>query len=121
MGDALELFFNAWGMSDADARKTAISKAITNDGTYADPRTPSLLEGIDAIASYVAMFSENAPGWEARIVKTDDTQGTMRATVAFGGKGPDGTDMEQQGQYFADFDGDQISRLIGFVGTGEPA
>jgi hypothetical protein len=43
-----------------------------------------------------------------------------RATVAFGGMGPDGKEMVQHGQYFADMESDKIARMVGFVGIGEP-
>ncbi|MCY4180302.1 MAG: hypothetical protein OXD48_08520, partial [Litoreibacter sp.] len=89
-------------------------------GTYADPRSEGVLIGPAAIAGYVNMFSANAPGWTAKVVKTDETAGSLRATVAFGGMGPDGPEMVQHGQYFADFDGERITRMIGFVGTGAP-
>ena len=42
-----------------------------------------------------------------------------RATVAFGGKGPDGDDMVQLGQYYVETEGNLISRMVGFVGTGK--
>lgn len=120
MRDAVETFFSAWGMSDASERKAAIASVYAKDGGYADPRSSGVLTGEDAIADYVGMFSENAPGWSATVVSASEIGSTMRATVAFGGKGPDGSDMIQHGQYFADFDGDRISRMIGFVGLGEP-
>lgn len=120
MREAIETFFGAWGMSDADARVAAISNVYTSDGGYADPRSSGLLTGIDAIAGYVGMFSENAPGWTAEVVNAAETDDVMRATVAFGGMGPDGSKMVQHGQYFVDFDGGKISRMIGFVGLGEP-
>ncbi|MEO1446809.1 MAG: hypothetical protein AAFV46_11375 [Cyanobacteria bacterium J06635_11] len=41
-----------------------------------------------------------------------------RATVAFGGVGADGKKMVQLGQYFVETDGELISRMVGFVGTG---
>jgi hypothetical protein len=34
--------------------------------------------------------------------------------------GPDGKEMVQHGQYFADMDSDKIARMVGFVGIGEP-
>ena len=43
------------------------------------------------------MFSANAPGWTAKVVKTDEVGGAVRATVAFGGMGPDGKEMVQHG------------------------
>lgn len=119
MQKSVETFFSAWGMSDADARQAAIAKAMTSNASYADPRSPDILNGIDAIAEYVAMFSANAPGWEATVVKTSETAGMMRATVAFGGMGPDGKKMVQNGQYFAEFSDGKISRMVGFVGMGE--
>lgn len=65
------------------------------------------------------MFSANAPGWTAKVELSDTVSGVTRATVAFGGKGADGQDMVQYGQYFVEMEGDLISRMIGFVGTGE--
>jgi len=41
-----------------------------------------------------------------------------RATVAFGGMGPDGKEMVQLGQYYVETEGNLISRMVGFVGTG---
>lgn len=32
----------------------------------------------------------------------------------------DGKEMVQHGQYFVDLDGDKISPMVGFVGTGAP-
>ena len=120
MRDVIETFFSAWGMSDAAERSAAISDAYTPNGGYADPRSSGVLTGVDAIADYVAMFSENAPGWQAHVVKADETAGFWRATVAFGGKGPDGSNMVQHGQYFVECDGKKIARMVGFVGLGEP-
>jgi len=117
---AIETFFSAWGMdSDAD-RLAAISTAYAAGGTYADPRSQGALTGAEAIAAYVNMFSANAPGWTAKVVKSDETAGSIRATVAFGGMGPDGKDMVQHGQYFADLEDGKITRMTGFVGTGAP-
>ena len=105
--------------SDAD-RLAAITEAYAVDGSYADPRSPGVLTGAGAIAEYVNMFSANAPGWTASVVKSDEIAGSVRATVAFGGMGPDGNEMVQHGQYFVDMDGDKITRMVGFVGTGAP-
>ena len=120
MSGALETFFSAWGMSDADERRAAIASVISEDAVYADPRSSGGITGIEAVAAYVAMFSENAPGWEAHVVKSDETAGVTRATVSFGGKGPDGTEMIQHGQYFVEMNGDKLKKIVGFVGTGEP-
>lgn len=117
---AIETFFSAWGMESDDDRLAAISSCYSEQGTYADPRSPDILTGPAAIAGYVNMFSANAPGWTAKVVKSDEIQGCTRATVAFGGMGPDGKEMVQHGQYFADMDGDKIARMVGFVGTGAP-
>ena len=64
------------------------------------------------------MFSANAPGWSAKVLSSTTTAGVTRATVAFGGKGPDGNEMVQLGQYFVETEGELISRMVGFVGTG---
>ena len=66
------------------------------------------------------MFSANAPGWTAKVVTMSETAGSIRATVAFGGQGPDGSEMVQHGQYFADMDGNKIARMVGFAGLGAP-
>jgi hypothetical protein len=120
MRDAVETFFGAWSMADANAQKAAIAGCYAPDGEYADPRSSGVLSGVASIAEYVSMFSANAPGWTATVVKDDESGGAMRVTVAFGGMGPDGSEMVQHGQYFVEFNGDTISRMIGFVGTGAP-
>ena len=120
MTDAITRFFDAWGMTEDTARTRTIREVVSADGTYADPRAPEALTGPDAIAAYVAMFSANAPGWTARVVKSDQTADTVRVTVAFGGKGPDGSDMVQHGQYFARLLEGKIVDMVGFVGTGAP-
>lgn len=120
MSDLIETFFDAWGMDDDAARAKAVAAAFADSGTYADPRSPETLTGPAAIAEYVNMFSANAPGWTAKVVKTDTTGNAVRATVAFGGMGPDGSEMIQHGQYFTDLQDGKIMRMIGFVGTGAP-
>ena len=120
MSNSIHRFFDAWGLEDAAARADAIADALSAQARYADPRSGGVLEGPDAIADYVGMFNANAPGWRAEVVKSDEISGVHRVTVAFGGKGPDGTEMVQHGQYFAELDDGRITRLIGFVGTGEP-
>ncbi len=117
---AIDTFFDAWGMESDSDRRAAINSVYAPSGTYADPRTPSLLTGPKAIAGYVNMFSANAPGWTAKVVKSDTTEGAFRVTIAFGGIGPDGNEMVQHGQYFVTMDGSKISRMVGFAGTGAP-
>lgn len=120
MSSSVEDFFAAWGMDNDADRALAISNSFAENGTYADPRSQGKLTGAASIAEYVNMFSANAPGWTARVIKSDEIATTLRVTVAFGGMGPDGNEMVQHGQYFADMDGDKIARLVGFVGTGAP-
>lgn len=120
MTASIETFFDAWGMADDAARADAIASVYSDTGTYADPRNEGMLTGPVAISEYINMFSANAPGWTAKVVKSDETAGTVRATVAFGGKGTDGAEMVQHGQYFADLDAGKIARMVGFVGTGAP-
>ncbi|MFK7859966.1 MAG: hypothetical protein AB8B64_14145 [Granulosicoccus sp.] len=120
MSDPISTFFDAWQLDSADARLEKISGAVTANIQYDDPRTPKTVKGIDALSEYVGMFSANAPGWSAKVIKNDITGGMTRSTVSFGGKGPDGNEMVQLGQYFVEMDGELISRMIGFVGTGQP-
>ena len=120
MSDPISTFFDAWQMDDAEARLATITSAVTANVQYDDPRAPNTLTGIAALSEYVGMFSANAPGWTAKVVASATTAGMHRATVAFGGMGPDGNEMVQHGQYFVELDGELISRMVGFVGTGAP-
>ncbi|MEM7079788.1 MAG: nuclear transport factor 2 family protein [Pseudomonadota bacterium] len=121
MDDPITRFFAAWQVESADARSDLITAAVTADVEYADPNAPAPIHGAHALAEYVGMFSASAPGWSARVLVCDTIAETTRATVAFGGPGPDGSDQQQLGQYFVEFRGEQISRMIGFVGIGAPA
>ncbi len=118
MSDQISTFFEAWQLESADARLEKITSAVTANIQYDDPRTPQTVKGIDALSEYVGMFSANAPGWSAKVIGSNTTAGMTRATVAFGGMGPDGNEIVQLGQYFVETDGDLISRMVGFVGTG---
>ena len=118
MADSLTTFFDAWGTADAAARKDMIADATTADVTYSDPRSGSRLSGQDAVADYVGMFSANAPGWTAKVVSSDEINGYSRSIIAFGGMGPDGTEMTQHGTYFCETVDGKLSMIAGFVGTG---
>ena len=119
MTTAIEIFFTAWSETDAAARQALIASAVSETASYADPRAQEPITGVAALGEYVGMFSANAPGWTATVQKTDTIAGVTRATVAFGGKGPDGSEMRQLGQYYIECDEDGlIARMIGFVGTG---
>lgn len=113
---ALETFFSAWSDTDAATRSGKIAEALADDATYSDPRSGGRLSGHEAIAEYVGMFSANAPGWTAEVVRSDEVNGYVRAVVKFGGMGPDGQEMAQHGTYFADFGDGKITSLAGFVG-----
>jgi hypothetical protein len=119
MTDPITTFFSAWQMEDAEQRLTAIKSSVTETVQYNDPRTPETVQGISALNDYVGMFSANAPGWSAKVVKSDTTANITRVTVAFGGMGPDGSEQTQLGQYFVEKEGELISRMVGFVGIGE--
>lgn len=119
MSDCTNIFFEAWQIEDAESRLSKITSAVTGGIQYNDPRTPEALNGIAALNNYVGMFSSNAPGWSAKVVKSDTTANVTRITVAFSGSGPDGIKQVQFGQYFVENDGYLISRMVGFVGTGE--
>lgn len=120
MPESISSFFEAWQIEDAGVRRDRIAGAVTEDVRYDDPRTPDTVIGIDALSDYVGMFSANAPGWSARVVKSDTIGGVTRCTVAFAGKGPDGAEKVQLGQYFVEKAGDRVCRMVGFVGTGDP-
>lgn len=119
MSDCITTFFEAWQIEEAETRLAKINSAVTESIQYDDPRTPETLNGIEALSNYVAMFSANAPGWSAKVVKSDTISSVTRVTVAFGGMGQDGLQQVQLGQYFVEKDGDLVSRMVGFVGTGE--
>ncbi|MEO1021508.1 MAG: nuclear transport factor 2 family protein [Bacteroidota bacterium] len=119
MSDPISTFFEAWEIEDAGPRREKIASAVAENVHYVDPRTPEPIEGIDALSDYVGMFSANAPGWSAKVINSDTTGSVTRATVAFSGMGPDGTENVQLGQYFIEQEGGVISRMVGFVGTGE--
>ncbi|MFK7831456.1 MAG: hypothetical protein AB8B57_16905 [Congregibacter sp.] len=119
MSDCISTFFDAWQFEDAETRLAKLNSSVTKTIQYDDPRTSESVNGIAALDNYLGMFSANAPGWSAKVVKTDAVAGVTRVTVAFGGKGPDGSEQVQFGQYFLEKDGDRISRMVGFVGTGE--
>ncbi len=109
-------FFAAWGMADATDRNAAIQGSVAGDVVYADPRTDAPIQGPDALAAYVGMFTDASPGATATVVKTETIQGTARVTVAF----RMGNGMEQFGQYFISPADGPIARMTGFAGTGAP-
>jgi len=119
MSDCIETFFDSWKIEESEARLAKISSAVKKSICYSDPRAPETLIGIDALNNYVGMFSANAPGWSAKVVKSDTVADVTRVTVEFGGIGPDGSNKAQLGQYFVEKEGDLVSRMVGFVGTGE--
>ncbi len=120
MSDSIITFFDAWQIDEDSARLKKIESSVAKNIQYSDPRTPETISGIDALNHYVGMFSANAPGWSAKVVASDVTANMTRATIAFSGNGPDGTEQVQYGQYFVEKNGNLISRMVGFVGTGQP-
>ncbi|WP_106745197.1 nuclear transport factor 2 family protein [Yoonia maritima] len=117
MADATDKFFAAWSMQDPNAQADVIAQCFVENGTYSDPRSGERLLGATAIANYVAMFGANAPGWGAKVTKSDNINNYTRAIVQFSGKGPDGQEMAQHGTYFVDTNDDgQIIAIAGFVG-----
>lgn len=119
MSDSIAIFFSAWEVESTEARLGKISSAVTENVKYDDPRTSETLTGIAALSDYVGMFSANAPGWSAKVVKSDTIAEVIRVTVAFSGNGPDGSEQTQLGQYFVEQEGGLISRMVGFVGIGD--
>ncbi|MEM8684496.1 MAG: nuclear transport factor 2 family protein [Pseudomonadota bacterium] len=121
MTDPIATFFSAWQVESAEERLKLITNSVAPDIVYVDPRTPEPVSGIEPLSQYVGMFSANAPGWSAEVVVSDTVGGVSRATVAFSGKGPDGNEQTQHGQYFVETEGDRITRMVGFVGVGAPS
>jgi len=119
MTDCITTFFGAWQIEDAELRFSKISSSVTETIRYDDPRTAETVVGISALNDYVGLFSTNAPGWSAKVVKSDRVSGVTRVTVAFSGMSSDGSEQVQLGQYFLETDGKLVSRMVGFVGTGE--
>ena len=119
MIDSISNFFESWAIADEELRAEKIKGAVAADVQYVDPRTPATLHGISALSEYVGMFSAHAPGWSAKVIKRDIVGGVYRVTVAFSGIGADGSVQTQLGQYFVEKDGELISRMVGFVGTGD--
>ncbi len=114
---AVEDFFSAWGLADADERRREMTAALAPEVSYVDPMTPEPIEGPDAVAAYVDAFAANAPGATATVVAHQDRHSLTRVTVEF--RMADGA--VQYGQYFVEFDADERpTRLVGFVGLGEP-
>jgi len=120
MRSHLTTFFDAWSETDAQTRLNMISEACADNISYTDPRSDGRLNGLNAVSDYVGMFSANAPGWTATVVATDTVGDTNRTIVAFGGKGPDGSDMVQHGTYFSVQAHGKLVMIAGFVGTGAP-
>ena len=58
------------------------------------------------------MFSANALGWSAKVVKIDSIADIIRATVAFSGLGPDNNQMIQLGQYFIEHQNDKLKSFV---------
>jgi len=116
MSDALNAFFTAWALEDAEARNAQIDTALGDTILYADPRTEAPLTSGDAVKDYVGMFSKMAPGMPVSVANVSTTLAYARATVQFGAG-----DQSQWGQYIADLDDTgKITRLVGFVGMGTP-
>ncbi|MCO4846923.1 MAG: hypothetical protein KC448_02990 [Yoonia sp.] len=117
MTKAIEDFFAAWAVEDADKRADMIKGAVAEPVFYADPRTSDPVTSMDALLAYVGMFSQMAPGMAVAATNISTTLTFARATVQFG----EG-ERSQTGQYMVDLDADgKITRCVGFIGMGEPS
>jgi hypothetical protein len=117
MTKSIEDFFAAWAVEDADKRSDMIKSAVAEPVFYADPRTEAPVTTMDALIEYVGMFSKMAPGMAVAATNVSTTLTFARATVQFGTG-----ERSQTGQYICDLnDAGQITRMIGFVGMGEPS
>ena len=120
MTDCISTFFEAWQIDADSTRKDKISGAVVNSVQYDDPRTEETLIGLEALCDYIGMFTQNAPGWSAKVVAKDTISNYSRVTVAFGGPGPDGVDLVQHGQYFVHVVDERIAKMVGFAGLSVP-
>ena len=117
MSNAVKQFFDAWGEADSQKQADQIAAVLSPEARYVDPRTSEPLIGPQAVAGYVSQFTAMAPGAVAEAVDVGERDGVMRATVEF--RMADG--MVQLGQYFVEADeAGNLTRLVGFVGTGTP-
>ena len=116
MEAAIQQFFGAWAEADSPARLAAIAAALGDSATYSDPRSDGRISGLEAVADYIGHFSANAPGWSATVDAIDEVNGYAKVVVSFGGPGPDGEHMAQQGTYFVEADSaGKLIALAGFV------
>ncbi|MFT7593805.1 MAG: hypothetical protein ACI8R4_001121 [Paracoccaceae bacterium] len=116
MTDLIQTLFSAWGDPLPEGRAAKTDAALGPDFFYADPNTPDPVIGRDAYLAYIAQFGEMMTGAIARVVAVSEHHGFARATVDFLRDG----ERMMRGQYFADITEGRITRLIGFVGMGEP-
>lgn len=117
MPASMTAFFTAWGETDAAKRAETLQESVARDFTYCDPNAPDVIADLDALNSYIGMFTQYAPGAHAEVVGTGETKGHHRLTVAF--RMADG--KEQLGQYFVELDAaGRATRMVGFAGLGEP-
>ncbi|MDA5558656.1 molecular chaperone GroEL [Shimia sp. MMG029] len=117
MPDAVTAFFAIWAETDADKRRATLTDVMAETFSYCDPNAPEMISDLEALNSYIGMFTQYAPGASAQVVRTGETKGHHRVTVAF--RMADG--KEQLGQYFVELDADgRAQRMVGFAGLGEP-
>ncbi|GAA6181730.1 hypothetical protein NBRC116594_31680 [Shimia sp. NS0008-38b] len=117
MPSSMIAFFTTWAENDATKRAEVLKDVMAKDFTYCDPNAPDVIADLDALNSYIGMFTQYAPGASASVVNTSETKGHHRVTVAF--RMADG--KEQLGQYFVELDADgRATRMVGFAGLGEP-
>jgi hypothetical protein len=84
--------------------------------TYIDPNVSAPITTRDGYLAYVTTFGEGMPGASAQVVAVSEHHDHMRATVDFC---KDGEPM-MRGQYYAEIEYGKVTKLVGFMGTGEP-
>lgn len=115
MTDTIQNFFDTWGDTDPDRRKTKIAAVMADPFTYADPRSDGAITSLEALTAYVGQFTDMAPGWTATVLQTDTHSGFSRTLVAFLENG----EVRQHGTYFVRHDAaGKLTQLVGFVGAG---
>ncbi len=116
MSEHLNSIFSTWGIADADERMAALERAISDAFYYQDPNTPEPITSKEAYNAMLQAFSDNMPGGSAKVATSDGHHNHHRAIVDFM---KDGQPM-MRGQYYAETDdAGRITRLVGFIGTGD--
>jgi hypothetical protein len=112
---SLQKYFRAWGEPDVETRKSLLSSAWAEKGTYTDPTAH--VDGRDALVKHIGEFLTNPQFKGATIVQTsgiDFHHQSFRFEWAMNDSSG-GTMVT--GMDYGEFDNDgKITRIVGFFG-----